>query len=114
VTFSQLSSHALDAFRAKGRHGRTDTAVWLKLTKQPQPSKDIARQVHKGLRTVEKALVVLARKGLAEKVKGGWIRGPKHPEQVAYEQGSLGTTEKRRRRHVANSIRNARFHQEEL
>jgi hypothetical protein len=54
------------------------------------------------------SLKVLAKKGLAKKAQGGWIRGSKSPEQVAWESKTLGTTESRRRRILANSARNRR------
>src|SRR5215211_978429 len=109
-TLHNLSSHALDGFRTKDgrRHGRTDALVWTKLTDDPRSDKTLGALIGKHRTVVCRSLKVLRDKELAAKVRGGWIRGPKRPEQVAYEQGTLGMTERMRKRRLDNSARNRR------
>jgi hypothetical protein len=110
MALSQLSGHVLDGFKVGGKHGRTDAIVWSLLSQTPQSAEAIRAQADKARRTVFRSLQTLASNGLAAKVKGGWIRGPKKPEQIAWERGTLGATERQRSRRVSNSARNARFH----
>jgi hypothetical protein len=99
----------LDGFKVGGKHGRTDALVWSVLSQTPQSAEALGAQADKARRTVFRSLQTLASNGLASKVKGGWIRGPKRPEQVAYEHGTLGATERQRRRQVRNSARNRNY-----
>jgi hypothetical protein len=105
----QLSGHERDGFRAGGRYGRTDAIVWSLLSDEPQSAEAIRAQADKARRTVFRSLQTLASNGLAAKVKGGWIRGSKRPEEVAWERGTLGATERQRRRSMGNSARNRNY-----
>jgi predicted transcriptional regulator len=106
---SQVSSHAMDGFKTGGRRGDTDADVWLVLSQEPQSAEAIRAKADKARATVFESLRALAKKDLAAKAKGGWIRGPKTPEQVAWEHRTLGKTEGQRKRRVANSSRNRKF-----
>lgn len=96
--------------RQAGGLGRSAGAVYGWLSGTPRKGVELERLTGKGKRTVSRALRGwnrtdgsrawgLQNYGLAERVNGGWVRGPADIAEVAQEFDASGAARKRRAKH---------------